>query len=111
VAAVDAQLGDQQSQQRLSLLAHQAAVERGHAVGESFGAEAAGLERLLVAVQRALGLLELPGERGAPLDQGGPVVVGLGGGMLDRLADEGAVTMEAGDLRKDGGLELVAVDP
>lgn len=89
----------------------QAAVERGHALGESLGAEAACLERLLVAVECSLGLGDFLRARGAPLGDGSAVLVALGGGVLDRLANEGAVAVDAGELGEYGGFELVAVDP
>jgi SAM-dependent methyltransferase len=65
----------------------QARVEGGHALGEALGAEVAGLKRVVVAGERALGLLDLLGERGAALGEARVLTLALRRRALNRLVD------------------------
>jgi hypothetical protein len=81
-----------------------ACFERAQPLVEVRGVEVAGLERVLVAVDRAFGPADLLGERGALFCEGGAVGVIARGGLLDGVADEPAVAVDAGELCEDRGL-------
>jgi hypothetical protein len=88
----------------LAAQAVQACVEAGQALGESCGVEIAVLEGVLVAIDRAFRASYLLGKRCALF--GERLAVGLiaRGGLRDGVADEAAVSVEAGELVEDRGL-------
>jgi hypothetical protein len=82
----------------------QACLERGQPLVEVCGVEVAGLEGVLIAVDRAFGAGDLLGERGALFGERGAVGVIARGRLLDGVTDEPAVSVDAGELREDRGL-------
>lgn len=86
----------------------EACLERGHSAVEAARVEVARFERLVVAVDGALGLADLTDERVAPFLDRGAFCILLTRGVLDGLADEGAVAVDVGELAEHGGFELLA---
>jgi hypothetical protein len=78
----------------------EACPEGGHALIEVRGVEVAGLESVLVAVDRAFRSGDLLGEQSA-FGGGGAVGVIARGGLLDGVTDEPAAAVDAGELCED----------
>lgn len=85
-------------------------MKRVHAALEALGVEVAVLERVEVAVDRALGALDLGGDGRAAIFECRPLALLALGRLLDRLADEVTVSVDAGELLDDGVLQLFARD-
>jgi len=88
----------------------EARLERGHARLEAGRVEVAGLEGGGVAGERPFGAARLSGEGAALFRECRLRLLGLGGRCIERVADEGAVAVEGGELVDDGGFEFVARD-
>ncbi|HEX4114735.1 MAG TPA: hypothetical protein VHY18_02560 [Solirubrobacteraceae bacterium] len=82
----------------------QACLERGQPLVEVRGVKVAGLEGVLVAVNRSFGAGDLLGERCALFGERGAVGVIARGGLLDRVTDEPTVSVDASELGEDRGL-------
>jgi hypothetical protein len=63
-----------------------------------------------VAGECAFGAARLVGEGAALFRECRLRLLGLGGRCIERVADEGAVAVEGGELVDDGGFEFVAGD-
>ncbi|HVN62425.1 MAG TPA: hypothetical protein VMT59_14290 [Gaiellaceae bacterium] len=77
---------------------------------ELAGFEVAGLEGLVVAVERAFAAADLLDHAAEVLLERGPVCLLLVVGALECVCDQVAVLVEAGELVEDGGFEFVAVE-